>query len=44
MPQMAPLNWTSLFIYFIVIFFFFNVMTYFLTTNKSINNKIIFKK
>nr|QHW07563.1 ATP synthase F0 subunit 8 [Apoderus jekelii] len=41
---MAPMNWISLFIYFIIIFFFFNTMTYFLTANKSINNKITFSK
>nr|AYQ19122.1 ATP synthase F0 subunit 8 [Erotylinae sp. 4 ACP-2013] len=29
MPQMAPLNWTMLFIYFIIIFFSVNVLNYF---------------
>nr|AXS66521.1 ATP synthase F0 subunit 8 [Cucujoidea sp. 33 KM-2017] len=29
MPQMAPLNWLILFIYFISIFILFNVMNYF---------------
>nr|AXS65853.1 ATP synthase F0 subunit 8 [Cucujoidea sp. 16 KM-2017] len=29
MPQMAPLNWLILFIYFVAIFIMFNVMNYF---------------
>nr|QIV24604.1 ATP synthase F0 subunit 8 [Aesa media] len=29
MPQMAPLNWLALFIFFVTIFFFFNSMNYF---------------
>nr|QWB85810.1 ATP synthase F0 subunit 8 [Distenia gracilis] len=29
MPQMAPLNWLSLFIVFIVIFILFNIKNYF---------------
>nr|AML26406.1 ATP synthase F0 subunit 8 [Staphylinidae sp. BMNH 1274637] len=29
MPQMAPMNWLSLFIFFIVIFFMFNSLNYF---------------
>nr|AXS65893.1 ATP synthase F0 subunit 8 [Tenebrionoidea sp. 12 KM-2017] len=29
MPQMAPLNWLSLMIYFIFIFMLFNSMNYF---------------
>nr|YP_009731710.1 ATP synthase F0 subunit 8 [Carpophilus dimidiatus]QHR79658.1 ATP synthase F0 subunit 8 [Carpophilus dimidiatus] len=29
MPQMAPLSWLLLFIYFIIIFFMFNVLNYF---------------
>nr|AML26277.1 ATP synthase F0 subunit 8 [Nitidulidae sp. BMNH 1274330] len=29
MPQMAPLNWLTLFIYFIIIFFLFNMLNYF---------------
>ncbi|YP_009437732.1 ATP synthase F0 subunit 8 (mitochondrion) [Aethina tumida] len=29
MPQMAPLNWLMLFIYFIIIFLMFNVMNYY---------------
>nr|AML26316.1 ATP synthase F0 subunit 8 [Hydrophilidae sp. BMNH 1274335] len=29
MPQMAPINWLFLFIFFIVIFMMFNSMNYF---------------
>nr|ASL05670.1 ATP synthase F0 subunit 8 [Trichoferus campestris]QWB85732.1 ATP synthase F0 subunit 8 [Trichoferus campestris] len=29
MPQMAPLNWLTLFIYFSVIFISFNLMNYY---------------
>nr|QWL15069.1 ATP synthase F0 subunit 8 [Epuraea sp.] len=29
MPQMAPLNWLTLFIYFVMIFFIHNVLNYF---------------
>nr|YP_010010045.1 ATP synthase F0 subunit 8 [Anoplistes halodendri]QNS38612.1 ATP synthase F0 subunit 8 [Anoplistes halodendri] len=29
MPQMAPMNWLTLFVFFTVIFVTFNVMVYF---------------
>nr|YP_009935560.1 ATP synthase F0 subunit 8 [Omosita colon]QNS37165.1 ATP synthase F0 subunit 8 [Omosita colon]QVG61289.1 ATP synthase F0 subunit 8 [Omosita colon] len=29
MPQMAPLNWLSLFFYFLMIFVMFNVINYY---------------
>nr|AXS65122.1 ATP synthase F0 subunit 8 [Monotomidae sp. KM-2017] len=29
MPQMAPMNWTLLMMYFIIIFLMFNCMNYF---------------
>nr|AXS66477.1 ATP synthase F0 subunit 8 [Cucujoidea sp. 29 KM-2017] len=29
MPQMSPLSWLSLFMYFIMIFFMINVLLYF---------------
>nr|YP_010988617.1 ATP synthase F0 subunit 8 [Sclerotia aquatilis]WOR80800.1 ATP synthase F0 subunit 8 [Sclerotia aquatilis] len=29
MPQMAPLSWLNLFIFFIIVFMMFNVMNYF---------------
>nr|WKU83860.1 ATP synthase F0 subunit 8 [Chalcosyrphus chalybeus] len=44
MPQMAPMNWLSLFLLFTLIFIFFNIMNYFIynpMTPKSKNlNKI----
>nr|ARH53951.1 ATP synthase F0 subunit 8 [Nacerdes carniolica] len=41
MPQMAPLNWLTLMLYFIFIFLLFNFMNYysFLYLNKSLFNK-----
>nr|YP_010587278.1 ATP synthase F0 subunit 8 [Allobaccha apicalis]WAB45758.1 ATP synthase F0 subunit 8 [Allobaccha apicalis] len=45
MPQMAPISWLSLFIFFSLIFIMFNLMNYFIYTplsSKSKNfNKII---
>nr|QEJ81480.1 ATP synthase F0 subunit 8 [Luciola sp. FM20] len=35
MPQMAPLSWLSLFIYFMMIFLSFNMMNYFSFTYKK---------
>nr|QWB85925.1 ATP synthase F0 subunit 8 [Glenea licenti] len=29
MPQMAPLNWLTLFWFFIIIFFIFNIINYY---------------
>nr|APT41472.1 ATP synthase F0 subunit 8 [Evandromyia infraspinosa] len=29
MPQMAPLMWLSLFIFFLLMYLFFNIMNYF---------------
>nr|YP_009919003.1 ATP synthase F0 subunit 8 [Orthonevra geniculata]QMP96583.1 ATP synthase F0 subunit 8 [Orthonevra geniculata] len=47
MPQMAPINWLTLFITFSLIFIMFNIMNYFIyspMTPKSKNtNKIIMK-
>nr|APX40905.1 ATP synthase F0 subunit 8 [Plateumaris sericea] len=39
MPQMSPLNWMMLFIYFLLIFMIFNIMNYYKTKmfNKKIN-------
>nr|QEL51265.1 ATP synthase F0 subunit 8 [Philonthus decorus] len=50
MPQMAPMNWLTLFILFTIIFLMFNVMNYFsfkypvkkFTTKKK-TNKINWK-
>nr|AFU50294.1 ATP synthase F0 subunit 8 [Disteniazteca fimbriata] len=43
MPQMAPLNWLTLFFLFIMIFKLFNIMNYFsysnMITSKSLNLK-----
>nr|AML25688.1 ATP synthase F0 subunit 8 [Histeridae sp. BMNH 1274743] len=50
MPQMAPMNWAMLMIYFIMIFISYNMLNYFIfkypikkstseTTKKSINWK-----
>nr|QEJ81594.1 ATP synthase F0 subunit 8 [Asymmetricata circumdata] len=41
MPQMSPLSWLNLFIYFILIFMIFNTMNYFsfLYKNKKLNFK-----
>nr|ALO76618.1 ATP synthase F0 subunit 8 [Lema sp. LEM01] len=30
MPQMAPLNWISLMIYFVMLLYMFNMMNYFI--------------
>uniref|UniRef100_UPI0030FDFCF1 ATP synthase F0 subunit 8 n=1 Tax=Neopanorpa brisi TaxID=3135612 RepID=UPI0030FDFCF1 len=43
MPQMAPINWLSLFIMFSIILLLFNVMNYYsfnpkLPNSKEINN------
>nr|ALO70613.1 ATP synthase F0 subunit 8 [Staphylinidae sp. 2 EF-2015] len=38
MPQMAPLNWMTLFIYFIILFLIMNSMNYF-SYNTMINKK-----
>nr|APT41459.1 ATP synthase F0 subunit 8 [Micropygomyia cayennensis] len=46
MPQMAPLMWLTLFIFFLMMYLLFNIMNYFsyiiesktLTENKSINS------
>uniref|UniRef100_A0AAU7YUU2 ATP synthase complex subunit 8 n=1 Tax=Hepialus lagii (nomen nudum) TaxID=3140519 RepID=A0AAU7YUU2_9NEOP len=45
MPQMYPLNWIMLFIYFILIFILFNILNYYIYMYKSnnLNNKLFFK-
>nr|AML26533.1 ATP synthase F0 subunit 8 [Staphylinidae sp. BMNH 1274696] len=42
MPQMAPMNWLSLFIMFIVVFMLFNSLNYFcfLYSPKSLSSNI----
>nr|WOR80774.1 ATP synthase F0 subunit 8 [Pygoluciola sp.] len=45
MPQMAPLSWLNLFIFFIMIFMLFNTMNYFSFMYKNLNlNKKKIKK
>nr|AYR05331.1 ATP synthase F0 subunit 8 [Coleoptera sp. ACP-2013] len=41
MPQMAPMNWLTLFIYFTIIFIIFNSLNYFMSlkSNKSLFSK-----
>nr|ALO70529.1 ATP synthase F0 subunit 8 [Diartiger fossulatus] len=46
MPQMAPLNWTMLMIFFMVNLIMFNILNYFFLLynfkyNKNQNNKIL---
>nr|QGK86782.1 ATP synthase F0 subunit 8 [Siobla xizangensis] len=36
MPQMFPMYWIILFIYFLMIFLFFNIMNYFIMMNLKI--------
>nr|APT41446.1 ATP synthase F0 subunit 8 [Psychodopygus squamiventris maripaensis] len=46
MPQMAPLMWLSLFIFFLMIYLLFNIINYFsyITLNKkSSDNKTLLK-
>nr|QXG82636.1 ATP synthase F0 subunit 8 [Rhagonycha fulva] len=44
MPQMAPLSWLNLFIYFILVFLFFNSLNYFYFNKSSISqDKKMFK-
>nr|DAZ87537.1 TPA_asm: ATP synthase F0 subunit 8 [Trichosia splendens] len=43
MPQMAPINWLSLFFIFLIIFILFNILNYFsLNLNKQ-QNKNFYK-
>nr|ATN23494.1 ATP synthase F0 subunit 8 [Lema sp. EMHAU-15071010] len=35
MPQMAPLNWISLMIYFIIMFYTFNIINYYINMYAS---------
>nr|YP_002265513.1 ATP synthase F0 subunit 8 [Sphaerius sp. BT0074]ACF35085.1 ATP synthase F0 subunit 8 [Sphaerius sp. BT0074] len=37
MPQMAPMNWIMLFLYFTMIFIMFNSLNYFMFTKKNMN-------
>nr|WRO44926.1 ATP synthase F0 subunit 8 [Themus luteipes] len=45
MPQMAPLSWLNLFIFFIAVFLIFNSLNYFFFNKPCIShNKTIMKK
>nr|AML26297.1 ATP synthase F0 subunit 8 [Hydrophilidae sp. BMNH 1274334] len=44
MPQMAPINWLTLFIFFIMIFLMFNSMNYFSFLYSIKNKKFTIKK
>nr|YP_009694387.1 ATP synthase F0 subunit 8 [Pterostichus niger]ANJ70623.1 ATP synthase F0 subunit 8 [Pterostichus niger]QEI26047.1 ATP synthase F0 subunit 8 [Pterostichus niger] len=47
MPQMAPMNWLFLYMFFLLIFFFMNFINYYMflikNTNLIKNNKFISK-
>nr|UAM92167.1 ATP synthase F0 subunit 8 [Deleaster bactrianus] len=43
MPQMAPLNWMSLFVLFIMIFMMLNLMNYFSFTYQMKQSKFLKK-
>nr|YP_010852811.1 ATP synthase F0 subunit 8 [Graphium cloanthus]WGL40230.1 ATP synthase F0 subunit 8 [Graphium cloanthus] len=38
MPQMMPINWIMMFIYFILTFILFNIMNYYIFYPKNKNN------
>nr|YP_010701655.1 ATP synthase F0 subunit 8 [Sphaerophoria philanthus]UEK75600.1 ATP synthase F0 subunit 8 [Epistrophe lamellata]WCJ53216.1 ATP synthase F0 subunit 8 [Sphaerophoria philanthus] len=42
MPQMSPISWLSLFIFFSIIFILFNMMNYFIYTPNSSKSKKLF--
>nr|YP_003204942.1 ATP synthase F0 subunit 8 [Ditaxis biseriata]ACO92606.1 ATP synthase F0 subunit 8 [Ditaxis biseriata] len=45
MPQMSPLNWWFLFLYFLIIFVMFNIMNYYIITyNNPSSSKMSFIK
>nr|WKU83813.1 ATP synthase F0 subunit 8 [Brachypalpus cyanella] len=39
MPQMAPINWLSLFLLFSLIFMLFNMMNYFIYSPSTLKSK-----
>nr|APT41498.1 ATP synthase F0 subunit 8 [Trichopygomyia trichopyga] len=46
MPQMAPLMWLSLFIFFLLMYLLFNIMNYFsfmINNSSQENNKMLNK-
>nr|ARH54055.1 ATP synthase F0 subunit 8 [Agabus uliginosus] len=47
MPQMAPMNWLFLYIFFSIIFILFNFLNYYMfiiNNNKIYNNNNLLKK
>nr|AKF78369.1 ATP synthase F0 subunit 8 [Nothochrysa sp. YTD-2015] len=45
MPQMSPLNWWFLFIYFLILLILFSIMNYYIMMYSSpLSKKIIFNK
>nr|YP_010576537.1 ATP synthase F0 subunit 8 [Oulema tristis]UZN44091.1 ATP synthase F0 subunit 8 [Oulema tristis] len=40
MPQMAPLNWITLMIYFILLFYMFNMLNYFINVYTPLKSKM----
>nr|YP_009967175.1 ATP synthase FO subunit 8 [Chalcidica minea]APO08593.1 ATP synthase FO subunit 8 [Chalcidica minea] len=40
MPQMMPINWIFMLLFFILIFFLFNIMNYYIFTFNNMNNSI----
>nr|AMW67946.1 ATP synthase F0 subunit 8 [Stenobiella sp. YW-2016] len=44
MPQMSPLNWWFLFINFVIILIFFNIMNYYIIFYNSPSKKSIYLK
>nr|YP_010693436.1 ATP synthase F0 subunit 8 [Chalcopis glandulosa]WCB99318.1 ATP synthase F0 subunit 8 [Chalcopis glandulosa] len=45
MPQMAPMMWETLFMFFLIMFIFMNLMIYFMKDKFSMKpNKILKKK
>nr|YP_009132585.1 ATP synthase F0 subunit 8 [Nyssomyia umbratilis]AKA63227.1 ATP synthase F0 subunit 8 [Nyssomyia umbratilis] len=46
MPQMAPLMWLSLFIFFLLMYLLFNIMNYFsyITLSKTEENNKVLQK
>nr|YP_009918400.1 ATP synthase F0 subunit 8 [Caryopemon giganteus]QLX47625.1 ATP synthase F0 subunit 8 [Caryopemon giganteus] len=44
MPQMAPMNWLTLMLYFMILMLIFNIMIFFSFTYKSKKNQFFLKK
>nr|QWL15007.1 ATP synthase subunit 8 [Morphostenophanes sinicus] len=44
MPQMAPLNWLTLMLTFVVILLMFNIKTFYTVNHRPVINKLMIKK